>query len=79
MCFTDRHDMTFAVKVAFNTNTTNKPATCMPQVISKHIEHYGIISCTETADSEKIPHCYTVSKVPPFAEQAHCSTSDQLL
>ena len=44
MCFTDRHDMTLAVKVAFK--TTNQPATCMSQVISKHTEHYGIISCT---------------------------------
>ena len=46
MCVTDRHDMTLAVKVVFNTNTTNQQATCMSQVISKHTEHYGIISCT---------------------------------
>ena len=25
MCVTDRHDMTFAVKVALNPNTTNQP------------------------------------------------------
>ena len=25
MCLTDRHDMTLAVKVAFNPNTTNQP------------------------------------------------------
>ena len=25
MCVTDRHDMTLAVKVALNSNTTNQP------------------------------------------------------
>ena len=27
MCVTDRYDMTLAVKVAFNPNTTNQPTT----------------------------------------------------
>ena len=27
MCVTDRHDMTLAVKVALNPNTTNQPST----------------------------------------------------
>ena len=28
MCVTDRHDMTLAVKVALNTNTTNQSSDC---------------------------------------------------
>ena len=33
ICVTDRHDMTLAVKVALNLNTTNQPSVCLSDQI----------------------------------------------
>ena len=33
MCVTDRHDMTLAVKVSLNLNTSNQPTTILSLII----------------------------------------------
>ena len=38
MCITDRHDMTLAVKVALNSNTTNRLLTTLKKKLIENIE-----------------------------------------
>ena len=59
MCVTDRHDMTLAVKVALNPNTTNKPNQRCPKLNTGKItfQNYDV-----SVTSREIIQKYTSDK-----------------
>ena len=52
ICVTDRHDMTLAVKVALNSNTTNQPT--MPKWALKELKDKIIKMGTKQAQADTV-------------------------